>query len=50
MIAAVDKLDANMPKRIARCSMLHDETDSLHEELERFYGEFMKALREFAST
>lgn len=50
VIAAVEKLDANMPKRIARCSMLHDETDPLHEELERFYEEFMKALREFAST
>lgn len=50
VIAAVEKLEANMPKRIARCNMLHDETDPLHEELERFYGEFMKALREFAST
>lgn len=45
--ASVEKLDANMKKRIARCNMLHDETDPLHEELDKFYGEFMKAFQTF---
>lgn len=48
--AAVEKLDANMPRRIAKYSMLHDETDPLHEELERFYGNFMKAFQTFKLT
>lgn len=45
--ASVEKLEANMPKRIARCNMMHDETDPLHEELDKFYTEFMKAFQTF---
>jgi hypothetical protein len=45
--ASVEKLEANMPKRIARCNMLHDETDPLHDELDKFYAEFMKAFQTF---
>lgn len=48
--AAVEKLDANMPKRIAKYNMLHDETDPLHDELDRFYREFMKAFQTFKLT
>ena len=44
---AVEKLDANMQKRIARYSMLHDETDPIHEELEKFYNEFMRLFQTF---
>ena len=47
MKASVEKLEANMPKRIARCNMLHDETDPLHDELDKFYTEFMKAFQTF---
>lgn len=48
--AAVDKLDVNMPKRIAKYNMMHDETDPIHEELEKFYGEFMKSFQTFKMT
>ena len=45
--AIVEKLDANMAKRIARYNMLHDETDPLHEELNKFYTDFMNAFQIF---
>lgn len=44
---AVEKLDANMAKRIARYMMLYDETNPLHTVLENFYREFMKSLQAF---
>ena len=43
--AALEKLNANMAKRIARYNVLHDETDPLHEELDKFYTEFMKQFQ-----
>ena len=45
--AAVVKLEAYMPKRINRYNILHDATDPIHDELEEFYIEFMKAFRIF---
>ena len=47
---ALEKLGANMEKRILQYMNFHDETDPIHMELEGFYQKFMKNLEIFRLT
>ena len=47
---ALEKLGANMEKRILQYMNFHDETDPIHMELEGFYQKFMKNLEIFQLT